>query len=288
MDYFIHIAIYIAIFSVVAMSLNLITGYTGLFSITHASFYGIGAYTTALVLTKLGAGFFVSVLLGMVLTVGASLLIGSVLSRFNDDYYAIASLGFNTIVFSVFLNWQDLTGGGQGVFGVPRAAIFGYRLISNAGFLVLSAVMFGLAFITCRFIVKSSLGRVLRAIREDEKAVAVLGYNIAFYKLAIFMIGSMMASVAGSLYASYIGYIDPSVSGLNESIFMFVIIILGGLGTLQGPVVGTMFLIVLPEALRYIGLPVIIAAKVQELIYGLALTMLMLFRPQGLAGEYKP
>ncbi|NOZ69506.1 MAG: branched-chain amino acid ABC transporter permease [Deferribacteres bacterium] len=288
MDYLIHIAVYFTIFSITGMSLNLIVGYTGLFSITHASFYGIGAYTTALLLTRLGAGFMMSVALGVLITFAAALLVGMVLSRFSDDYFAIVSLGFSTIVFAVLLNWQGLTRGGQGIFGVPRASVFGYRLVSNADFLMLSTAFFVVTFFICRFIVNSSFGRVLKAIREDEAAVRIFGYNTVYYKLAIFVTGSMMAAAAGSLYASYIGYIDPSVSGVNESIFMFVIIILGGLGNLYGPLLGAVFLILLPEGLRYLGLPVIVSAKIQEFIYGMVLTALMLCRPQGLVGEYKP
>ncbi len=288
MDYLIHIAIYFTIFSITGMSLNLIVGYTGLFSITHASFYGIGAYTTALLLTRLGAGFLMSVALGVLATFVAALLAGAILSRFSGDYFAIVSLGFSTIVFAVLLNWQDLTRGGQGIFGVPRPSLFGCRPASNPDFLMLSTAFFGAVFLICRFIVNSSFGRVLKAIREDEEAVRIFGYNTAYYKLAVFVTGSMMAAVAGSLYASYIGYIDPSVSGVNESVFMFVIIILGGLGSLCGPLLGALFLILLPEGLRYLGLPVIVSAKIQEFIYGTALTALMLCRPQGLAGKYKP
>ena len=212
MDYLIHIAIYILIFSIAGMSLNLIVGYTGLFSIIHASFYGIGAYTTALFLTRLGSDFFFSVICGALLTLIVNLLVGIVLSRFSDDYYAIASLGFSMIIFAILLNWQALTRGGQGVFGIPRPDIFGYRFISGSSFLLLSLGFFLVVFFINRFIVRSSFGRVLKAIREDEKGIGVFGYNTSRYKLAIFVMGSMMAATAGSLYASYIGYIDPSVN----------------------------------------------------------------------------
>ncbi len=288
MDYVIHILIYFMIFSIAGMSLNLIVGYTGLFSITHASFYGIGAYTTALLLTAAGFNFFVSVIIGVMVTLIVSLMIGVVLSRFNDDYYAIASLGFSMIVFAILLNWQSLTNGGQGVFGVVRPTLMGYRFISNSSFLILASLFFILIYFFCRFIIRSSFGRVLKSIREDERAIAVYGYNTSYFKLAIFTMGSMMAAVAGSLYASYIGYIDPGVSGINESIFMFVIIIIGGLGSMRGPLYGALILILLPEALRFLGLPVLIAAKIQEFMYGTVLTLLMLYRPHGLVGEYKP
>ncbi len=288
MDYLIHIAIYFTIFSIAGMSLNLIAGYTGLFSITHASFYGVGAYTTALLLTRLGVNFFHSVVLGVIITFSVSLPAGMVLSRFKDDYYALVSLGFSTIVFAIILNWHSLTRGGQGVFGITRPSLLGFDFLTNFSFLVLSFIFFTIIFFICRFIVRSSYGRVLKAIREDEKAIEAYGYNTTYYKLAIFVIGSMMAAVAGSLFASYIGYVDPSISGLNESIFMLVIIILGGPGNLYGPMLGALFLIIFPEALRFVGLPMNVAAQIREFIYGTALTLLMLYRPQGLVGEYKP
>ncbi|MEW6602242.1 MAG: branched-chain amino acid ABC transporter permease [Nitrospirota bacterium] len=287
MDYIIHIAVYFMIFSIAGMSLNLLVGYTGLFSITHASFYGIGAYTTALLLTKLGVNFFSSVMLGTLMSMLISVLIGLVLSRFSDDYYAIASLGFSAIFFSVLLNWQGLTGGGQGVFGIKRPSIFDYVFLTNSGFLILATIFLLVIFFICRFIVQTSFGRALQAIREDEKALEIYGYNTSRFKLIVFVTGSMMSAVAGSLYATYIGYIDPSVSGINESIFMFVIVILGGPGNLYGPLSGALVLLLLPEALRFVGLPLLVAAKIQELIYGSSLTLLMLFRPQGLIGKYK-
>jgi branched-chain amino acid transport system permease protein len=287
MDYLIHIAIYFTIFSITGMGLNLIAGYTGLFSVTHASFYGIGAYATALLLTRLGIDFFLSVVLGIVITFAVSIPVGMVLSRFKDDYYALVSLGFSTIIFAILLNWHTLTRGGQGVFGVSRPSVAGHVFLTNAGFFMLSLVFFVIAFAICRFIVKSSYGRVLKAIRENEKAVEVFGYNTTYYKLSVFIIGSLIASVAGSLFASYIGYIDPSVSGISESIFMLVIIIFGGAGNLYGPMLGAFFLIVFPEALRFLGLPMNTAAQIREIIYGVSLTLLMLYRPQGIIGEYK-
>ncbi len=180
-----------------------------------------------------------------------------------------------------------MTKGGQGIFGIRRPIIFGHALLTNAEFLVLSTLFFIIGFFICRFIVKSSFGRVLKTIREDEKAVEVFGYNVRHYKLAVFVLGCMMASAAGSLFGTYIRFIDPAISELNESVFMFVIIIFGGLGNLYGPLVGTIIIILIPEVLRYSGFPMNSAALIQEAIYGASLALLMLFRPQGLVGEYK-
>jgi branched-chain amino acid transport system permease protein len=138
-----------------------------------------------------------------------------------------------------------------------------------------------------RFVVQSSFGRVLKAIREDEKAIQVFGYNTNVFKLVIFVLSAGMAAIAGSLFASYITFIDPSTFTLNESIFILAMIILGGLANIRGAVVGAVFLILLPEILRFVGFPTDIAAQMRQVVYGALLIGLMLYRPQGLLGEYK-
>ncbi len=287
MGYLIHIAILFAIYSILGLSLNLIVGYTGLFSMTHAVFYGIGAYTTALLLTVKGMDFFASVAAGVMIAVVISLISGIVLSRFSDDYYAIVSLGFGVIVYAVFLNWQDLTRGPFGIPGIGRPSVMNFVFSSGGSFLILSMTALGLVFLASRFIVRSSFGRVLKAIREDEKAIRVFGYNTTYYKLAIFVMVAMMAAVAGSLYASYLTFIGPSIFMLRESIFILAIIILGGLGSLGGSIIGALFMILLPEVLRFVGLPSSIAAQMRQVIYGVILIVLMLYRPHGLIGKYR-
>lgn len=287
MAYLIHLAILIAIYAILGLSLDLVVGYTGLLSISHAAFFGVGAYTTAILLTGTGIGFFISLIIGALVTGVVALLIGLVLSRFSDDYYALASLGFSVIVFSVFLNWQGLTRGPLGIPGIGRPELFGFSFSSNASFLVLSIVLALLVFFISRFIVNSSFGRTLKAIRDDEQAIQVFGYNTISYKLAIFVISAAMAAIAGSLFAAYITFIDPSSFALMESIFILAIVILGGLASNKGAVIGAIFLILLPEILRFVGMPSGIAAQMRQVIYGIILILLMLYRPQGLVGEYK-
>lgn len=287
MDYFIHIAILIGIYSILALSLNLIVGYTGLLSVTQAAFYGIGAYTTAILLTTYGMNFFLSVVIGMAITGVLSFAIGYVLSKFDGDYFALGSFGFNIIVFSIFLNWQSLTRGPLGIPGISKPELFNIDFGDNIIFLVLVIIFALIMYFASEFITNSSFGRVLKAIREDERAIQVFGYNTLFFKLAIFVIGAMMASVAGALFASYITYVDPSSFNLSESIFILAIIILGGLANNQGAVIGAVCLIILPELLRFVGFPSDIAAQMRQVTYGLILVLLMLYRPQGLMGEYK-
>lgn len=287
MDYFIHIAILVGIYSILALSLNLVVGFTGLLSVTQAAFYGIGAYTTAILLTTFGMNFFLAMLLGVLLTGVVGLSIGYVLSRFNGDFFALVSFGFNIIVFSIFLNWQSLTRGPLGIPGIPKPSLFGFDFGENFVYLILVILFAGLTYFISEFITNSSFGRVLKAIREDEKAIQVFGYNTLFFKLTIFVIGAMIASIAGSLFASYITYVDPSSFNLSESIFILAIIILGGLANNKGAVLGAFCLIILPEALRFVGFPSDIAAQMRQVTYGLILVLLMLYRPQGLMGEYK-
>ncbi len=287
MEYIIHLLILIGIYGILGLSLNLVVGFTGLLSITHAAFYGIGAYATAILLTTTGMNFFLAMFLGGVLCALLSLLIGLVLSKFKDDYYALGSFGFNIIVFSIFLNWQSLTRGPLGIPGIARPSIFGYSLSDNMPFLILTTISLGLVYLVCRWITVSSFGRVLKAIREDEQAIQTFGYNTIYFKLTIFVVGAVLASLAGSLFASYITFIDPSTFTLNESIFILAIIILGGLANNRGAVLGAVVLILLPEVLRFVGFPSDIAAQMRQVIYGLILVLLMLYRPKGLLGEYK-
>lgn len=287
MEYFIHLSILVSIYAILSISLNLVVGYTGLLSITQAAFYGIGAYATAITLTAYNINFFLSVLIGILITAVISLFIGYVLSKFKGDYYALGSFGFNVIVYSIFLNSQELTRGPLGIPGIDRPNLFGFSFSDNVWFLVLTVVCAVIIFFISRFIVESSFGRTLKAIREDEQAIQIFGYKTYQYKLAIFVVGAMMASVAGSLFASYITFIDPSTFTINESIFILSIIILGGLANIRGSVLGAICLILLPEILRFVGFPSDIAAQMRQLVYGALLVILMLYRPQGLLGEYK-
>src|SRR3989344_1413244 len=287
MEYLTHLAILFAIYAILALSLNLIMGYTGLLSLSHAAFYGIGAYTTAILMTQYDFNFFLSVLIGIVHAMIASFLIGLVLSKFKGDYYTLGSLGFNIIVFAVMLNWQDLTRGPLGIPGISRPSLFGFSFSDNFHFLLLTAFLLFLVYMAAKFITDSSFGRALKAIREDDQATEVFGYNTHHFKLAVFVIGAGLAAIAGSLFASYITYIDPTTFSVNESVFLWSIIILGGLANLKGSMLGALFLILLPEILRFVGLPNEIAAQTRLGIYGLLLIIFMLYKPQGFLGEYK-
>jgi branched-chain amino acid transport system permease protein len=287
MEYLIHIAILICIYGILGLSLNLVMGEAGLVSVAQAAFYGIGAYAVGLLLTEAGWNFFAAAGVGMLISGVVALAIGLVLSRFRGDFYVLGTVGFNIIVWSIFLNWQELTHGPLGVPGIIRPELFGFRFTENSSFLILALVVLAATFGIAYFITHSSFGRVLKAIREDEEATSVFGYATVHYKLLIFVISAMLAAAAGALFASYITFIDPSSFALNESIFILAIIILGGLSSHQGALLGAFFLVVLPEALRFVGFPPDVAAQMRSATYGLILILLMLYRPQGLMGTFR-
>jgi len=286
-DYFVHISILFSIYAILSLSLNLVVGYAGLVSVAQAAFYGIGAYTTAILTATLGFNFFISVIVGILVAAILGFLAGLVFSKFRGDYYVLATLAFNVIIHSIFINWYDLTHGPLGIPGVLKPNLFGLSFSPNLLFFILSLLFLVAVYGVSRFIAQSSFGRALKAIREDESALKVFGYKTSVFKLSVFVASASLAAVAGSLFASYLTFVDPSTFLLTESIFILSIIILGGLGNLKGSLLGAFILVLLPELLRFVGLPDGIAAQIRQALYGLILIVLMLYRPQGLMGEYK-
>lgn len=287
MEYLIHIGILVCLYALLAVSLNLVVGYTGLLSVSHAAFYGIGAYSVAILSALHDVNFFVAAGAGMVIAGSVAGLVGLLLSKFSGDYYALVSMGFSVIVFSVLLNWQDLTRGSFGIPGIMRPSIPLVELNSNAAYLVFCLLILIAVYIVFRYIIRSSFGRVLKTIREDEWAVRVFGYKTFNYKLIVYVLSAMCAAVAGALFAPYITFVDPVSFSVNESIVMLSMIILGGLANLQASVLGALLLVVLPEVLRFVGFPTDAAAHMRGVVYGLVLVLLMLYKPQGLLGKYK-
>ena len=286
MDYLLHVLILINIYIILASSLNLIAGYTGLLSICQAAFYGVGAYTAALMSLKVGSPFVVNLLLAMVVTGIMGALVGIPSLRIRDDYFVIATFAFQVIAFSIMNNWVTFTGGPMGLPGIPQPNIFGWVVSSHWEYLLLSAILAGVILWVCFRLVHSPFGRVLMAIREDEVFVLAAGKNIAAYKVLAFAIGAAMASLAGVIYAHYISFIDPTSFTVMESIFIISIVIIGGAGSFWGPVVGAVVLVTLPEALRFAGMPSSVAANMRQILYGAALVACMMWRPQGLIGKY--
>jgi len=287
MDYLVHLLILISIYAILGISLNLLLGYTGLMSLTHASFFGIGAYVTALLLTHTKTDFLLPVLIGVIIVAPISLFFGLILNQFNKDDYMLVSLGLNVIVFGLFNNLDNLTSGALGISGITRPFLLRIDFSSDFYFLLLALIFLSLIYLISHYIIRTSFGRILKAIREDENVTRSFGFNTKYYKLIIFVIAAAMASIAGSLYASYFSYIDPSTFGTTTSIMLFSITVIGGLASLTGTLVGTLFFVLFPELLRFVGFPSDAAFQLRQAGFGLMIILLMMFRPQGLIGKYK-
>lgn len=286
LDYLLHILILIGIYAILAMSLDLLVGHTGLLSVAHAAFYGLGAYSAALLSVHFGIPFVLSVILGMLTAILASLIFSLPSLRLHDDYFVIATFAFQMILFGIFNNWTGMTRGPFGIPGIPPPSILGLPIRSRIAFVFLVVVFAVLCFQIVSRISMSPFGRVLRGIREDETFTRALGKNTVRFKVLIFAVSAALAASAGCLYAQYLSFIAPTSFTVMESILVISMVVIGGAGSRWGPIVGAIVLVTLPEALRFVGLPNDVAANLRQIAYGGGLVTMMMFRPQGLIGKY--
>lgn len=285
MDYLLYIATMIAIYSILSVSLNLVMGYGGMLSIAHAALYGTGAYVAALMALKLNAPVWVAIPCATIIGGLIGALVAIPFLRTSDDHFAIITLAFQLIAFGVFNNWRSLTGGPLGLADIPQPTVFGWHVSSDSAFFLLTCALCAVILVISYHITHSPFGRSLKAIREDEVFTAALGKNVVLYKITIFAVASAMASVAGALYAYYVSFIDPTSFTMLESVFIVSIVIIGGAGTFWGPVIGAVALVSLPELLRFFGMPDSCIANVRQILYGMLLIALLIWRPEGLIGN---
>lgn len=287
MEYFLHILVISGIYIILTVSLNLVVGYTGLPSLGHAAFSCVGAYVSALFATALGLSPWIGLIIGAFGGAIFGIIIGFPAIRLKGDYLALGTFGFGIIVYSVANNWISVTRGPLGLPGIPRFSFFGLSLDAIWSYLILVIIFVLITIFIIGRIVDSPFGRVLRSIREDEVASKVLGKNTTKHKLFVFIIGAFFAGIAGSLYAHYITFIDPSSFTVMESITILLMVIFGGMGSIYGSVAGATILVIFPELLRFLGMPSSIAAQTRQMLYGLLLIVLIIWRPQGLFGRYR-
>ena len=285
MIYLIYVISLIAIYGVLTISLNLAVGYTGILSLAQAAFMGIGAYSAAILLTQYGFNFFSTLLVGMAIAGLVSWGLAWATLRLKGDYYVIASFGFQIIIYSILLNWIDLTRGPFGIPHIPPPQAFGYVFGDPAKYALFTLGFLAIGVWIARRVGESPYGKVLRAIREDEAAAASIGKNVNRYKISIFIVSAMLASIGGALYASLITYIDPFTFTIHESIFILALVIIGGSGNVYGSVVGAAVLISLPEMLRFLDVPTTVASPIREILYGALMIIFLRLRPKGLLPE---
>jgi len=287
MEYLLHILVIAGIYIILALSLNLIVGYTGLPALGHAAFSCICAYTSSLLALNMGVSPWIGLLIGACVAAISGVVIGYPAVRLKGDYLALATFGLGVIVYSIAKNWVSFTRGPMGLPGIPGFSVFGFQLSGIWSYLLLVLVFVTITVFVIRRVVNSPFGRILRSIREDEVASQALGKDTIKYKLLVFIIGAFFAGIAGSLYAHYITFIDPSSFTVTESIAILLMVIFGGMGSISGSIVGAVILVAFPEVLRFLGMPSSIAAPMRQMIYGLLLITLMIKRPQGIMGRYQ-
>lgn len=287
MGYLSHLFIIIGIFAILALSLNLIMGYLGQSALGHAAFFAIGAYSSSLLALNVGISPWIGLFVGASFAAVSGVVIGYLTFHLKGDYFALATFGFGLIVYSIINNWIGVTRGPMGLPGIPQYITFIDWFDSSIFYCILILTFVLITIFIARKIVYSPFGRVVQSIRDDELAAEALGKDTRRVKIMIFAIGAFFAGVAGSLYAHYITFIDPSSFTVMESILVVTMVVLGGVGTIEGPILGAAALVLFPEMLRFIGISGADADSIRQMIYGLLLVILIMKRPQGLVGKYK-
>ncbi|QFT62703.1 leucine/isoleucine/valine transporter permease subunit [Roseivivax sp. THAF30] len=276
----------IAIYGILAVSLNFIIGYAGIYSLAHAVFFGLGAYSSAWVGLNVTPSTFVTIPAAMLVAAIVSLVLALPALRVRGEYFVAASLGLQVIAVTVFSEWKSFTGGIGGVLAIPPVNLFGAEIYRPREFAIVSVIALLIVIAITLALVRSSFGRNLRAIRDSESAAASFGKNVPLIKTVAVVISAALAAVAGALYASFISFINVESFMLDTSVLLMAMVIIGGTGTFLGPLVGAALLLILPSAISYLSfLPQTEIGALQQIIYGLGMTLLMIFRPGGIVGR---
>jgi len=297
----VQVANFFFIYALLGLSLNIILGYAGLFQLGHAAFYAVGAYTTAVLSTKLGIPVLLLLPLSGLVAAIFAILISRPILHLRGDYLCIVTIGFGEIVrialrndvssltflgkipglsgFAEKVSGLVITGGPNGIFGISRPSILGFTLRQQWHYYYLLLLFTAFTIFAMRRLENSRLGRAWACVREDELAAEAMGIDTVQMKLLAFALGAAWAGVTGSLYASWVTVIAPESFSFWESVVMFCIVVLGGTGSIPGVLVGTVGMVVLPELLREVLLNI---QQWRMLLFGAAMIIMMVFRPQGL------
>jgi branched-chain amino acid transport system permease protein len=275
--YHLHILIMAGIFTILALSLNLLLGYTGQLSLGHAAFFGIGAYTSALLTLRLEWSFWAALPCAGALAGLAGWAIGRLALKVRGAYFVLVTISFAGVISLVSVNWMELTNGPLGLPGVPAPELAGWSLRTKSAYYYLVLVAAALAYLVCHRLVRSRIGRAFLALRENEALAESVGVDGVRYLVLATVVSAAMAGVAGSLYAHYTRFVSPEVFLFTYTVTMVIMVVAGGKGTLAGPVVGALVFTILPEALREV-----VSWQWQMLAYGLLLVLLIFFLPRGI------
>lgn len=286
MEYLSHTLNLAFIFVVLTVSLNLILGYGGMASMAHAAFFCIGGYVSAIVTMNLGWNFLAGIPIAIIATAAFGGILAAPFIRVQEEYLILFTIAFQMVIFHLMLSFYNITGGDSGIFGVPKPGLFGFSVETPAHFLPFAALFVFLVYWFCLKVTTSPFGRVLKGIREDDRAVTSLGKNPIKFKVVVFMVGTGIAAGAGSIFAHYSQFISPSIGSLDESILIIAMVVLGGTANLWGSAVGAFLLIIIPEILTFLPGASDLIVPLRGFIYGTLLILFMRFRPEGLVPEY--
>jgi branched-chain amino acid transport system permease protein len=270
-EYYIHLAIMICMYIILAQGLNINFGLAGVFNLAHVAAYAIGAYTVGILSTDYQYGFWSCIALSIITSSFFSLLLGSIALRLKQDYFAIGTLAFSAVVSALLINWKSLTKGVLGIPGIPRPIINSYELNDNIYFLLLIGSFMIITQIIFYILFRSGFARALIAQSEFPEAAQALSRNTTLIKNFSFVLASASAGLAGAFFAYYLNYIDPSSFSLSEMIFVLTIIIVGRPGSFWGCILASIFLVLLPEPLRFIEISPGILGPMRQLIYAIIL-----------------
>lgn len=282
-----HILFVCEIYIIIALATNLVSGYTGLLSFANAAFYGIGAYTTSILMKEYSFSFLTAIGFAMVFNGFISLIISAFALRMKDLFFTLSTLGFQIIVFNVVYNWEHVTGGSLGYAEIPPAKIGSIVFQNSQSYSILAAVLLSLVFSFFWAIQKTPFVRVLESIRDAELGAISLGKNVERYKTLCNALSAMIIAISGGLFAVYNAYIDPTSFTLDESILIISMLLIGGTGNLAGPVFGACFYVILPELLRFVPISTSQGASLRMMVYSLILILVVRYKPNGVFGKYR-
>lgn len=285
MDFWFSYIALASIYVLLGLSTNLLVGIAGIFSVSQAAVFGVGAYIVAWFLMNDVMGFLPALAIAAACCIALNIIVTLPSLRVSGDYFVVTSFGIQLLATAVFTNWTEGTGGANGLPGIPPPDLLGKALEDSSSVVLLCLGSMLLGCVVFWLVMRAPFGRLLRAIREDELAVAAVGKSVLRAKVSAAALAGAFAGTAGGLYATFLSFIDPSSFDLDASILLLTMVVVGGARTLAGSIIGPFLLLALPQILTLIDIPTTIAAAARQLIYGVLLIVFMLFRPQGLAGE---